>query len=581
MISEEIDLNHHLEPTASQPVETDLGEYLIQIRNERPSHIIAPAVHLTRDQVEADFRKAHTHLDPNRDLTEIPALVEEARTVLRQKYFEADAGVTGANFLIAETGTSIIVTNEGNGDLTQTLPKVHIVIASIEKIVPTLEDAATILRVLARSATGQDFSNYTTLSTGPRRDGDPDGPEEYHVVILDNGRSNVLGTEFQDMLRCIRCGACLNHCPVYNAVGGHAYGWVYPGPIGSVVTPALVGIENAKHLPNASTFCGRCEEVCPMRIPLPKHASPLAREGVRAPPAAGFHPLGSQPLGLRRQAPEALSVRNADRRPRARQHGPRQGPLAQRAARFGLDEISRLPRSARQDLPADVEGAREMSSRDAMLARIRSKVSKGSDEARRAAVDAHMASHPRNPSSRPVALAMTSHRLRVFTEMMQAVGGSVEVVNDINDVPHAAADYLRNSNLPAQLRRGQDAVLAKLPWHRGTLEVAVGRAEESDRASITRAFAGVAESGTIIQTSGQDNPTTLNFLPEVHIVVLEAANIFASYEEAWSKLRGQFGEGTMPRTVNMISGPSRTADIEQTIVRPAHGPKNMHVIIVR
>jgi L-lactate dehydrogenase complex protein LldF len=270
MISEEIDLNHHLEANGIQPVETDLGEYLIQLRNERPSHIIAPAVHLTRDQVEADFRKAHTHLDPGRDLTEIPSLVEEARTVLRQKYFAADVGITGANFLIAETGTSIIVTNEGNGDLTQLLPKVHIVIASIEKIVPTLEDTATILRVLARSATGQDFSNYTTLSTGPRRSGDPDGPEEYHVVILDNGRSNVLGTEFQDMLRCIRCGACLNHCPVYNAVGGHAYGWVYPGPIGSVVTPALIGIEKAKHLPNASTFCGRCEEVCPMRIPLPK-----------------------------------------------------------------------------------------------------------------------------------------------------------------------------------------------------------------------------------------------------------------------------------------------------------------------
>ncbi len=270
MISEEIELNRHLEANGIAPVETDLGEYLIQIRNERPSHIIAPAVHLTRDQVEADFRKAHSHLDPNRDLSEIPALVEEARSVLRQKYFAADVGITGANFLIAETGTSIIVTNEGNGDLTQTLPKVHIVIASIEKIVPTLEDAATILRVLARSATGQDFSNYTTLSTGPRRADDPDGPEEYHVVILDNGRSNVLGTEFQDMLRCIRCGACLNHCPVYNAVGGHAYGWVYPGPIGSVVTPALVGIEKARHLPNASTLCGRCEEVCPMRIPLPK-----------------------------------------------------------------------------------------------------------------------------------------------------------------------------------------------------------------------------------------------------------------------------------------------------------------------
>jgi L-lactate dehydrogenase complex protein LldF len=269
MISEEIDLNQHLAENGITPVETDLGEYIIQLRNERPSHIIAPAVHLTRDQVEADFRKAHTHLDPSRDLTEIPSLVEEARAVLRQKYLAADVGVTGANFLIAETGTSIIVTNEGNGDLTQNLPRVHIVLASIEKIVPTLEDASTILRVLARSATGQDFSNYTTLSTGPRRPGDLDGPDEYHVVILDNGRSNVLGTEFQDMLRCIRCGACLNHCPVYNAVGGHAYGWVYPGPIGAVVTPALTGIENAKHLPNASTFCGRCEEVCPMRIPIP------------------------------------------------------------------------------------------------------------------------------------------------------------------------------------------------------------------------------------------------------------------------------------------------------------------------
>ena len=270
MISEEIDLNQHLADNGITPVETDLGEYIIQLRNERPSHIIAPAVHLTRDQVEADFRRVHTHLDPKRDLTEIPALVEEARGVLRQKYLTADVGITGANFLIAETGTSIIVTNEGNGDLTQTLPRVHIVLASIEKLVPTLEDATTILRVLARSATGQDFSNYTTFSTGGRRPGDPDGPVEYHVILLDNGRSAVLGTEFQDMLRCIRCGACLNHCPVYNAVGGHAYGWVYPGPIGSVVTPALIGIENAKHLPNASTFCGRCEEVCPMRIPIPK-----------------------------------------------------------------------------------------------------------------------------------------------------------------------------------------------------------------------------------------------------------------------------------------------------------------------
>ncbi len=270
MISEEMGINEFLEEKGIQPIETDLGEYIIQLRGEAPSHIIAPAVHVLKEQVEADFREEHDHLPEGRNLDEPETLLDEARTVLRQKFIDADVGITGANFLVAETGTSIIVTNEGNGDLTQTLPRVHIVLASIEKIAPTLEDVSQILRVLARSATGQDMSVYTTFSTGPRREGDVDGPEEYHVVLLDNGRTNMIGTEFQDMLRCIRCGACMNHCPVYHAVGGHAYGWVYPGPMGAVLTPSLKGVEDGGNLPNASTFCGRCEAVCPMRIPLPK-----------------------------------------------------------------------------------------------------------------------------------------------------------------------------------------------------------------------------------------------------------------------------------------------------------------------
>ena len=270
MVSEEIGLNAAIEAAGMQAVETDLGEYIIQLRGETPSHIIAPAVHLTKEQVEGDFRRVHTHLDGARDLSEPVQLLTEARGVLRERFLAADVGITGANFLIAETGTSIIVTNEGNGDLTQSLPKVHIVIASIEKVVPTLEDVSLLLRVLARSATGQDMSVYTTLSTGPRRETDPDGPEHYHVVLVDNGRSAMLGTEFEDMLRCIRCGACMNHCPVYHAIGGHAYGWVYPGPMGAVLTPSLIGVEKGGHLPNASTFCGRCESVCPVKIPLPK-----------------------------------------------------------------------------------------------------------------------------------------------------------------------------------------------------------------------------------------------------------------------------------------------------------------------
>ena len=270
MIAEEIGLNDHLEANGVEPIETDLGEYIIQLANEPPSHIIAPAVQKTKDQISDLFAAHHGRYGFTERQTEPRALLDEARQVLRQKYLDADVGITGANFLIAETGSSVTVTNEGNAELTQILPKTPLVIASIEKVVPTLEDATTILRVLARSATGQEFSAYTTFANGPRRPDDLDGPEAYHVVLLDNGRSAMLGTEFQDILRCIRCGACLNHCPVYATVGGHAYGWVYPGPMGAVLTPHLIGIDVGGHLPNASTFCGRCESVCPMRIPLPK-----------------------------------------------------------------------------------------------------------------------------------------------------------------------------------------------------------------------------------------------------------------------------------------------------------------------
>ena len=270
MIGEEIGINEFLEKNSIKAIETDLGEYIIQLRDEPPSHIIAPAVHLSKAQVADSFRQHHTQFPADRDLEEPRVMLDEARDVLRQAFIAADVGITGANMLIAETGSIVLVTNEGNGDLTQTLPKVQIVIASIEKTVPTLEDAATILRLLARSATGQEMSVYTTFTTGPKRPGDLDGPATFHVVLLDNGRTAMLGNEFREMLRCIRCGACINHCPVYASIGGHAYGWVYSGPMGAVLIPNLIGMEEAGHLPNASTLCGRCEEVCPMRIPLPR-----------------------------------------------------------------------------------------------------------------------------------------------------------------------------------------------------------------------------------------------------------------------------------------------------------------------
>jgi len=269
MVSEEIGLNEALETAGMAVHETDLGEYIIQIAHETPSHIIAPAVHKTKDQVSDLFHANHARYGFHQRLTEVPALVNEARQVLRQRYLDADVGITGANFLIAETGANMLITNEGNGDLTCTMADVHIVTAGIEKLVPTLEDATTMVRLLTRSATGQEFSAYTTLSNGPRRADDRDGPGEYHVVLVDNIRTETLGNEFRSMLRCIRCGACMNHCPVYGAVGGHVYGWVYPGPMGSVLTPLNVGLEEAGDLPNACTLNGRCQSVCPVNIPLP------------------------------------------------------------------------------------------------------------------------------------------------------------------------------------------------------------------------------------------------------------------------------------------------------------------------
>lgn len=269
MVSEEIALNDFLIANGLEVVETDLGEYILQLREETPSHIVMPAIHLKKEQIAETFRDHHTMLAPDRPLNEPREMTKEARVRLREKFLAADVGITGANMLIAETGSVVVVTNEGNGDLTQTLPRIHIVIATIEKVVPRIDDALSILRILARSATGQEITSYTTFATGPRRTGDPDGPEEFHLVLLDNGRTKLLDGAFRDVLRCIRCGACQSACPVYGAVGGHAYGGVYGGPIGAVLTPALDGIENAWTLPEASSFCGSCEDVCPMRIPLP------------------------------------------------------------------------------------------------------------------------------------------------------------------------------------------------------------------------------------------------------------------------------------------------------------------------
>lgn len=278
MVSEEAALNRALEAAGIQPVETDLGEYILQINNnEPPSHIVAPVLHKNKEEVSSLFARIHG----KPVLSDIQAMAREAREVLRPHFLNAEMGISGGNFLIAETGSVALVTNEGNGRMTTTLPRVHVAISGIEKIVPTLEDLATLMRLLPRSATGQSISNYFSVLTGHKGAEESDGPEHMYIILVDNGRADLVGGEFSSMLRCIRCGACMNHCPVYQSVGGHAYGWVYPGPMGSILTPLLNGLQQAPDLPQASTLCGQCSAVCPVKIPLPDLLRQLRQQQVK------------------------------------------------------------------------------------------------------------------------------------------------------------------------------------------------------------------------------------------------------------------------------------------------------------
>jgi L-lactate dehydrogenase complex protein LldF len=267
MLSEEMGLNKRLEDQGVEPVETDLGEFIIQLADETPFHIIAPAIHKTKDEVSGLFQEklGSPWYDEPTDLT------QEARRQLRKKFLDADMGITGANFLVAETGTLVLVTNEGNGRMCTSMPKVHVAIMGMEKVVPSMDDLGTMLPLLIRSATGQRISSYVTFINGPRGADEEDGPEEFHLVIVDNGRSRLLADpELRESLNCIRCAACLNACPVYRKVGGHAYGWVYSGPIGAVISPVLTNVPDAKDLPYASSLCGACREVCPVKINIPR-----------------------------------------------------------------------------------------------------------------------------------------------------------------------------------------------------------------------------------------------------------------------------------------------------------------------
>ena len=275
MATEEIHLNEALEAAGVTPVETDLGEYIIQLAHERPSHIIAPAIHKTKGQVAELFARELNRPEVPADPEALTAI---ARAELRERFLQADMGITGANFAVADTGTVVLVTNEGNGRMVTTLPRVHVAVMGVEKVIPSMTDLAVFLSILAKSATGQKLSVYTTLVRGPRKPGELEGPEEFHLVLLDNGRIDQIAGTLREALYCLRCGACLNVCPVYRSIGGHAYGHTYPGPIGILLTAMLHGPRSVKDLAHASSLCGACADACPVRIDIPRMLIELRKE---------------------------------------------------------------------------------------------------------------------------------------------------------------------------------------------------------------------------------------------------------------------------------------------------------------
>ncbi|WP_133646548.1 LutB/LldF family L-lactate oxidation iron-sulfur protein [Paraburkholderia flava] len=299
MASEEIELNHYLGERGIECIESDMGEYIVQLAGEKPSHIVMPAIHKTRGDIATLFEE---HIPDTPYTEDVDELIQTGRRALRHAFVDADIGLSGVNFAAADTGTLWLVENEGNGRLSTTVPDVHIAIMGMEKVVAKLEHIVPLSSLLTRSATGQAITTYFNLISGPRRAGELDGPREMHIVLLDNGRTQAYAdTQLRATLQCIRCGACMNHCPVYTRIGGHAYGTTYPGPIGKIISPHLLGLDATADLPTASSLCGACGEVCPVRIPIPKLLIRLRTEANRSPDETVAHPLRGQGANFSRR----------------------------------------------------------------------------------------------------------------------------------------------------------------------------------------------------------------------------------------------------------------------------------------
>ncbi len=557
MVTEEIGLNAALEAAGHRVVETDLGEFIIQLRHERPAHIITPAVHLRRQEVAQTFH----------DLLGIPytedveAMTATARRHLREAFLQADVGISGVNFGIAETGGICIVTNEGNGRMVTTLPRLHIAVMGAERLVRSLDDLALMLELLPRSATGQDLTVYTTLIHGPRREGETDTPPERHLVIVDNGRRRMAQTSLADALRCIRCGACLNTCPVFQEIGGHAYvgrggkPTPYPGPIGVVISPGLFGFSDYGNLPYLCTLCGACAEACPVEVPLPDLILQARRLSAEAAQAAETAPKGesapppSLPRALRaflglyaRVATQPALFRLAQRAVR---------PLARLAA-----PLSPIP----------------------LLRGVKAAARKSQATTR----NSQTAGHHLQSATRRSQLALR----HAFTDALTALRGEVVPVADMAQAGEAIVAWLQREGitrvwawddaaLPPEVVAALDAAGVVHPVAAFPLTEGDGGEAEIPRVGLTGALAGIAATGSLVLPAGPGQPQTASLLPETHLAVLRAADIVPDLAAALALPAVKQAAMT-----SIITGPSRTADIEMTLTIGVHGPKRVVVFVV-
>lgn len=561
MVTEEIGLNHALEGAGLRAVETDLGEYLAQLRGEAPSHIITPVVHLRREDAAKTFERAlgmpYT--------TDVEAMTRTVRRVLREEFLGAAVGVSGVNFGVAETGTLCLVTNEGNGRMTTTLPAVHIALMGIERLVPTLSDLAVMLRVLPRSATGQKLSSYVTLIHGPRARDDPDGPIERHLILVDNGRRSLRASPLAESLLCIRCGACLNACPVYREIGGHAYGSIYPGPIGSVVSPGLFGLEGFGELAKASTLCGACREVCPVQIDLPKLLLRVRALHARAVPAPFLLHAGMRLVAWTMARPGryrwAQRLASAATRVLPRRRGwllwlppPLNAwtdrrdfpPFAARPFRecWSQENEPACPRRLEQRSATERREAVPIADQDLVGRFERELVAVGGEFIRCPQVQA-----------RERILSLLGER---GPADVLAWGGLDDLVPGLRRAVTDAGHSLREPALDLGAQRAQ-------------LEAWAGAGF-----GLTGAEAGFAETGSLLLTSGAGRSQLASLLPWTHVVVLPASRIHATLED-WL-VRGGAARLCHSQTGVLITGPSRTADIEMTLTIGVHGPGRLVVV---